>query len=158
MVAEARQHSERMVGEAREEAARISATAKREYEASAGRAKAEADRLIENGNLSYEKAVQEGIKEQQRLVSQTETVQAANAESPGSSTQLMPRPTGCAANATSTSTASSRSSRSFSTERCGRLAAAATSCAPLPARTTTRRASHRGKPQEPSPYDRSGDA
>ncbi len=50
------------------------ATAKREYEASTGRAKSEADRLIENGNLSYEKAVQEGIKEQQRLVSQTEIV------------------------------------------------------------------------------------
>jgi len=30
--------------------------------------------------MSYEKAVQEGIKEQQRLVSQTEVVQAANAE------------------------------------------------------------------------------
>ncbi len=30
--------------------------------------------------MSYEKAVQEGIKEQQRLVSQTEIVQSANAE------------------------------------------------------------------------------
>ena len=37
--------------------------------------------MIENGNISYEKAVQEGIKEQQRLVSQNEVVQAANAES-----------------------------------------------------------------------------
>ena len=36
--------------------------------------------MIENGNISYEKAVQEGIKEQQRLVSQTEVVQSANAE------------------------------------------------------------------------------
>ena len=61
-------------------AARIAATAKREYEASTGRAKTEADRLIENGNLAYEKAVQEGIKEQQRLVSQTEIVQTATAE------------------------------------------------------------------------------
>ena len=39
------------------------------------------DRLLESGNLSYEKAVQEGIKEQQRLVSQNEVVLAANAES-----------------------------------------------------------------------------
>src|SRR6201988_513334 len=80
MVAEARQHSERMVVEAREEANRIAASAKREYEASAGRAKSEADRLIENGNLAYEKAVQEGIKEQQRLGSQTGDGQLATAE------------------------------------------------------------------------------
>lgn len=40
MVAEARQHSERMVGEAREKL-RLNAAAKREYEASTGRAKAE---------------------------------------------------------------------------------------------------------------------
>ena len=44
------------------------------------RAKSEVDRLIENGNISYEKAVQEGIKEQQRLVSQTEVVQTATSE------------------------------------------------------------------------------
>ena len=36
---------------------------------------------MESGNISYENAVQEGIKEQQRLVSATEVVQAANAES-----------------------------------------------------------------------------
>lgn len=58
----------------------MAAAAKREYDASTGRAKAEADRLIESGNLSYEKAVQEGIKEQQRLVSQTEIVATATAE------------------------------------------------------------------------------
>ena len=69
MVAEARAHSEQMVGEAREEASRLATTAKRDYEAATSRAKAEADRLVENGNLSYEKAVQEGIHEQQRLVS-----------------------------------------------------------------------------------------
>jgi len=50
---------------------------------SAGRAKTEADRLIENGNLTYEKAVQEGIKEQQRLVSQTEIVRPRPARRPG---------------------------------------------------------------------------
>ena len=44
------------------------------------RARAEADRLVESGNISYEKAVQEGIKEQQRLVSQTEVVATATAE------------------------------------------------------------------------------
>ena len=64
----------------RSESLRLAAAAKREYEASVSRAKAEADRLIENGNISYEKAVQEGIKEQQRLVSQTEVVQSATAE------------------------------------------------------------------------------
>ncbi|MBL7660230.1 DivIVA domain-containing protein, partial [Escherichia coli] len=67
--------------DAREEAIRIATAAKREYEASVSRAQAECDRLIENGNISYEKAVQEGIKEQQRLVSQNEVVAAANAES-----------------------------------------------------------------------------
>ncbi|CKT50486.1 cell division protein [Mycobacterium tuberculosis] len=70
-----------MVADAREEAIRIATAAKREYEASVSRAQAECDRLIENGNISYEKAVQEGIKEQQRLVSQNEVVAAANAES-----------------------------------------------------------------------------
>src|ERR1700733_502496 len=81
MVGKARQHSERMVGEAREESTRIAAAAKREFEAATGRAKSEADRLVENGNISYEKGGQEGIKEQQRLGSQTEVVQSANAES-----------------------------------------------------------------------------
>ncbi|MEE9244527.1 MAG: cell division protein SepIVA, partial [Mycobacterium sp.] len=42
--------------------------------------KSEADRMIESGNLTYEKAVQEGIKEQQRLVSQNEIVVTATAE------------------------------------------------------------------------------
>ncbi|XRQ09331.1 hypothetical protein ACN3XK_74975 [Actinomadura welshii] len=63
-----------MLGEAREESIRIATAAKREYEASLSRAQSECDRLIENGNISYEKAIQEGIKEQQRLVSQNEVV------------------------------------------------------------------------------------
>ena len=51
-----------------------------------------ADRLVESGNISYEKAVQEGIKEQQRLVSQTEIVTSATAVARRARTkQMVPR-------------------------------------------------------------------
>jgi len=45
-----------------------------------GRAQSEADRLIADGNESYRRSVDEGMAEQERLVSESEVVRRANEE------------------------------------------------------------------------------
>ncbi|MGX7824885.1 DivIVA domain-containing protein [Actinokineospora sp. 24-640] len=80
LVAEAAAHAERLVAEAQAEADRVVAAGRAEYENLVGRSQVEADRMIQAGRESYERAVEEGRFEQHRLVSQTEVVQAAQAE------------------------------------------------------------------------------
>lgn len=81
MVAEAHQHATGMVEEARAEDDRIRRGAQREYDGVTGRARAEADRLMAEGNTAYQRSIDDGLNEQQRLVSETEVVGAAKGES-----------------------------------------------------------------------------
>jgi cell division septum initiation protein DivIVA len=81
LVAEATARAERLVAQAHAEAEGILNTARAEYEEAVGRAGDEADRMLQAGRMSYERAVGEGRAEQARLVTETEVVQAAHAES-----------------------------------------------------------------------------
>lgn len=81
IIAEATARAERLVAEARAEADRVVADGHARYEELVDRSRAEADRMIQAGRESYEQAVEEGRIEQARLVTQTEVVQAARAES-----------------------------------------------------------------------------
>ncbi|CRK58665.1 Cell division initiation protein [Alloactinosynnema sp. L-07] len=81
LIAEATAHADRLVADAQDEADRAIAAGRAEYETLVGRSQDEADRMLQAGRESYERAVEEGRFEQGRLVSQTEVVQAAHAES-----------------------------------------------------------------------------
>jgi cell division septum initiation protein DivIVA len=80
-VAEATAHAERLVADAEAEADRAVAAGRAEYESLVGRSQAEADRMIQAGRESYDQAIEDAQLEQVRLVSQTEVVRAAQAES-----------------------------------------------------------------------------
>jgi cell division septum initiation protein DivIVA len=80
-VAEASAHADRLVAAAQAEADRLVNAGRDEYESLVARSKAEADRMIQAGRESYEQSVEDGRIEQARLVSQTDVVQAAHAES-----------------------------------------------------------------------------
>ncbi|GLZ43776.1 DivIVA domain-containing protein [Actinokineospora sp. NBRC 105648] len=81
LIADATAHADRLVAEAQDEADRTVAAGRAEYESLVGRSQSEADRMLQAGRESYERAVEEGRFEQRRLVSQTEVVAAAHAES-----------------------------------------------------------------------------
>lgn len=80
MVDEATHHAKSMTEAAAEDSRRMQTSAAREFEAVTGRARAEAQRAIDAANNTYEKSVADGIAEQQRLVSETEVVNAARSE------------------------------------------------------------------------------
>ena len=146
MVAEARQHSERMVVRGPRGGRPPRRHAKREYEASAGRAKTEADRLIENGNLAYEKAVQEGIKEQQRLVVADRDRADRNDGGDPSDRLGTRRGRPLARGVRHLCRQQARRIRGLpQRNRCGRWAAAGISSAPPRERTTTQPASRCGR-------------
>ncbi len=81
LVREATAHADGLVAQAQDEAARIGHTAQEQHDALVGRAHTEAERAVAAGRASYEASVSDGRGEQARLVSQTEVVQAAYAES-----------------------------------------------------------------------------
>ena len=81
VLAEAKERADRMIAEADAEAQRTVAAGRAEYEDLVGRSQAEAERMLEAGRQAYEQACDDGLAEQSRLVSQTEVVQAAHAES-----------------------------------------------------------------------------
>jgi cell division septum initiation protein DivIVA len=81
LIAEATARAERVVAEAQDTAQRTVDAGRAEYEELVGRAQDEADRMLQAGRAAYDQAMDEGLAEQARLVSQTEVVQAAHAES-----------------------------------------------------------------------------
>lgn len=81
ILTEAHLEADHLVQNARAEAEQIVGAGRAEYESLVGGAHAEAQRLTSAGQASYEQAVDDGRKEQARLVSQTEVVSSAHAES-----------------------------------------------------------------------------
>jgi cell division septum initiation protein DivIVA len=81
LVSEARARAEHMLADANQEASRTVAAGRAEYDKLVGRARTEAERMIAAGREAYERSVEDGRAEQAQLVSQTDVVQAAHAES-----------------------------------------------------------------------------
>jgi cell division septum initiation protein DivIVA len=81
VLAEARERADRMISDAEAEAQRTVDQGRAEYEDLVGRSHDEAERMLQAGRDAYERACDDGLAEQSRMVSQTEVVQAAHAES-----------------------------------------------------------------------------
>lgn len=81
LVAEATARAEALLAEAEDKAERAVIAGREEYEELVGRAEAEAERMLQAGRASYDQAVAQGRAEQHHLVSKTEVVAAAHAES-----------------------------------------------------------------------------
>lgn len=80
MVVDAENRAHALVAKAEDEADRLVGTAQRDATDMVERATAEAARLEAKGNESYQRAVDEGLAEQHRLVSDAEVVRRANEE------------------------------------------------------------------------------
>lgn len=80
MVSDAQHRATTTVSQAEDDADRIVGGARREAEDTVTRAQDEADRLNAEGKESYRRAVEDGMAEQKRLVSEAEVVRRSNEE------------------------------------------------------------------------------
>jgi len=69
------------MADAHGEAERMVLAGQSEYQSLTDRSRAESERMVQAGRDAYDRAVNEARSEQARLLSQTEVVQAAHAES-----------------------------------------------------------------------------